>query len=89
MMMEYPLIAAGPNSHYKKWVNHVYVTICAATSGPCAGHGKSAPPASTAVGGKWCAKGLHQDMMRKRTDNNGMVCRGCERDRERARAKRH
>lgn len=78
-------IAAGPHTHQKRWVHGMYVTWCAATDGPCQGHGTPTTAPTTTDARPWCPKGLHQGEMVPRADKAGVRCRACERDRERAR----
>ena len=77
-------IEAGPHTHVRRYDGSRPYWHCSTTNGPCQGHGP-APTATTATGGPWCPKGLHQGQMRTRTDNGSRVCRACERERERAR----
>lgn len=73
------LVVAGPATHRRRYVDGRPVWHCSETDGPCQGHGRPRPDPRA------CPNG-HIGEQRPRTDKpNAMVCRGCERDRERAR----
>lgn len=80
------LLVPGPHTHQRRYIGGRGYWHCSTTDGPCQGHGPVSPaPNSAPNSGKWCPKGLHQDEMRERTDQNSRYCRGCERERERSR----